>query len=143
MNFFYLDENFWCFVGFIFLVLKFFERVNIVEDIVCVMEIMFYCIKNSWWNSEVMECDNGYGILGMMFRFKLGYGGSFFGEVFVLRFDIFMEECDSLVFCILSLVFGFVGYKYVEFVVFFIINFLVYCILFIDLDIWCKSVFLV
>lgn len=135
----YLDENLWRLAGFTPLALKLLERAHTVEDTVRATEIMFHCIKNSWRNSEAMERDNGYGILGMMLRFKLGYGGNPAGDIPVPKLNINSEERDSLALRILSLVLGFVGYKHGEPAASFIINPLAYRILLIDLDIWRKS----
>lgn len=132
----YLDENLWRLAGFTPLALKLLERANNVEDTVRATEIMFHCIRNSWRNSEAMERDNGYGILGMLLRFKLGYAAGTVGDVPVARLPISLEERDSLAFRILSLVLGFIGYKHAEPSASFIINPLAYRVLLIDLDIW-------
>lgn len=135
----YLDENLWRLAGFTPLALKLLERATEVEDIVRSLEIMFYCIRKSWRNSEAMERDNGYGILGMLLRFKLGYGSWPNNEAPVARLSLSSDEKDSLTFRILSLVLGFVGYNHTAPIESFIVNPLAYRILLIDLDIWRKS----
>lgn len=135
----YLDENLWRLAGFTPLALKLLERATKVEDVVRSLEIMFYCIRKSWRNSEAMERDNGYGILGMLLRFKLGYGTWPSNDAPVARLALSTEERDSLTFQILSLVLGFVGYNHVEPIESFIVNPLAYRILLIDLDLWRRS----
>lgn len=135
----YLDENLWRLAGFTPLALKLLERATEVEDIVRSLELMFYCIRKSWRNSEAMERDNGYGILGMLLRFKLGYGNWPSSEAPVSRLALSSDEKDSLTFRILSLVLGFVGYNHTSPIESFIVNPLAYRILLIDLDIWRKS----
>ncbi|PHH90184.1 hypothetical protein CDD83_4315 [Cordyceps sp. RAO-2017] len=135
----HLDENLWRLAGFTPLALKLLERASTAEDTVRAIEIMFYCIRKSWRNSEAMERDNGYSILGMILRFKIGHGNYSTGDLPVSRLLISNEERDSLTFRVLSLVLGFVGYNHVDPIESFIVNPLAYRILLIDLDIWRRS----
>ncbi|KAK2594068.1 Beige protein-like 1 [Conoideocrella luteorostrata] len=135
----YLDENLWRLAGFTPLALKLLERATTVEETVRAIEIMFHCIRKSWRNSEAMERDNGYGIFGMLLRFKVGYGSHIAGEPAAFRLSISGEDRDSLLFRVLSLILGFVGYNHAESIESFIVNPLAYRILLIDLDIWRKS----
>jgi hypothetical protein len=135
----YLDENLWRLAGFTPLALKLFERAATIEDTVRASEMLFNCIRQNWRNSEAMERDTGYGILGMLLRVKLGYGGSGSNDVTICRLAITTEERDRLAFQLLSLILGFVGYNHGEPMESFIINPLAYRTLLIDLDIWRKS----
>jgi hypothetical protein len=135
----HLDENLWRLAGFTPLALKLLERASTVEETVRSLEIMLLCIRKSWRNSEAMERDNGYSILGMMLRSKLGYGGWSANDNPIPKLLITIEERDSLAFQILSLILGFVGYNHVEPIESSIINPLAYRVLLIDLGIWRKS----
>ncbi|KHO01341.1 beige/BEACH domain protein [Metarhizium album ARSEF 1941] len=135
----YLDENLWRLAGFTPLALKLLERATTVDETIRSIEIMFHCIRKSWRNSEAMERDNGYGILGMLLRIKVGYSTQIAGEPAAERLLISNEDRDSLLFRILSLILGFVGYNHAEPIDSFIINPLAYRVLLIDLDIWRKS----
>ena len=135
----HLDENFWRLAGFTPLALKLLERSTTVDEAVRALEITFHCIKASWRNSEAMERDNGYSILAMLLRYKMGYAGGFAAETFVTKLQLSNEERDSLALQILSLILGFVGYIHQEPVDSLIVNPLAYRILLIDLDIWRKS----
>ncbi|KAF5678112.1 Beige like 1 [Fusarium circinatum] len=134
----YLDENLWRLAGFTPLALKLFERATSIEETVRSAEMLFYCIRQSWRNSEAIEKDNGYGILAMLLRVKLGYDRSS-GDSAVTRLQVSNEDRDRLAFQLLSLILGFVGYNHTEPMESFIINPLAYRILLIDLDIWRKS----
>ncbi|KAM5378914.1 hypothetical protein ACJA88_005474 [Fusarium oxysporum] len=134
----YLDENLWRLAGFTPLALKLFERASSIEETVRAAEMLFYCIRQSWRNSEAIEKDNGYGILAMLLRVKLGYDRSS-GDSTVTRLQVSNEDRDRLAFQLLSLILGFVGYNHTEPMESFIINPLAYRILLIDLDIWRKS----
>lgn len=83
-----------------------------------------------------MERDNGYGILGMLLRFKVGNGNGATGDGSVPRLSIPSEGRDSLTFRVLSLVLGFFGYNHADPIESFIVNPLAYRILLVDLDIW-------
>ncbi|KAF4122915.1 WD repeat and FYVE domain-containing protein 3 [Geosmithia morbida] len=135
----YMDENLWRLAGFTPLALKLLERASTVEETTRSLEMLIRCISNSWRNSEAMERDNGYGIMGMILRFKLGYGGSSITDPPVARLQIPTDERDSLAFQTLSLILGFVGYSHESPIESFIVNPLAYRILLIDLDIWRKS----
>ncbi|UKZ81439.1 hypothetical protein TrVFT333_009211 [Trichoderma virens FT-333] len=136
----YFDENLWRLAGFTPLALKLLEKATTVEETIHAIEIMFHCIRRNWRNSEAMERDNGYSILGMLLRFKIGYGsGAASDNAQISRLSASHEERESLAFRILSLVLGFVGYNHAEPIESFIINPLAYRILLIDLDIWRKS----
>ncbi|KAG6015972.1 hypothetical protein E4U54_002612 [Claviceps lovelessii] len=135
----YLDENLWRLAGFTPLALKLLERATTVEDSVRAVEIMFHCIRKSWRNSEAMERDNGYGILGMLLRYKVGYGSPIATGAATARLVISNEDRDSLLFRVLSLILGFIGYNHSSPIDSFIINPLAYRILLIDLDIWRRS----
>lgn len=135
----YLDENLWRLAGFTPLALKLLERSTTVEETVRALEIMFHCIRKSWRNSEAMERDNGYGILGMLLRFKIGYGNGSTGDAPAARLPTLAQDRDSLAFRSLSLILDFVGYNHAEPIESFIVNPLAYRILLIDLDIWRRS----
>ncbi|KAK5988615.1 Beigehomolog 1-like protein [Cladobotryum mycophilum] len=135
----YFDENLWRLAGFTPLALKLLEKAESAEETVRAIEIMFHCIRKSWRNSDAMERDNGYSILGMLLRFKIGYNSLGASEAPVPRLQLSNEERDSLAFQTLSLILGFVGFNHAEPIDSFIVNPLAYRSLLIDLDIWRKS----
>ncbi|KAJ0162419.1 Beige -like protein 1 [Colletotrichum tanaceti] len=135
----YFDDNFWRLAGFTPLALKIVERATSVEETVRAVEMTFLCIKKSWRNSEAMERDNGYAILGMLLRAKLGYTVNLGADNGNLRLPIPSEERDRLSFQLLSLVLDFVGYNHTEPLESFIVNPLAYRILLIDFDTWRRS----
>lgn len=135
----YLDENLWRLAGFTSLALKLLERATTVDETIRSLEIMFHCIRKSWRNSEAMERDNGYSILAMLLRYKMGFAGGSATDFFTIKLHLSSEERDSLAFRVLSLVLGFVGYNHENPLNSLIINPLAYRILLIDLDLWRKS----
>jgi beige protein homolog 1 len=135
----YFDDNLWRLAGFTSLALKMIERSTTAEEILRTTEIMFLCIRKSWRNSEAMERDNGYAVLGMLLRAKLGYSAGLIADNASLRLAITGEERDHLSFRLLSLVLDFVGYQHANPIDSFIVNPLAYRILLIDFDTWRKS----
>lgn len=135
---FNFDDNLWRIGGFTPVALKLVERAKNADDFLRSVELMFLAIKKSWRNSEAMERDNGYAILGMLLRAKLGYAtaGS---DIPGWRLLLTPEERDRLGFQLLSLVLDFVGYKHADPVESFIVNPLAYRIMLIDFDTWRKT----
>ncbi|RYP64492.1 hypothetical protein DL771_008736 [Monosporascus sp. 5C6A] len=134
----YFDDCLWRLGGFTAVALKLVERSSSPKEILHSVEMMFLCVKKSWRNSEAMERDNGYNILGMLLRAKLDYDFST-TETSSTRLVCTDEERDQLSFQLLSLILDFVGYKHADPLESFIINPLAYCILLIDSDTWRKS----
>jgi hypothetical protein len=137
---YYFDDNLWRLGGFTPVALKLVERSSTADELLRSVELMFYCISNSWRNSEAMERDKGYAILSMLLRAKLGYGvpGSE-SQSQAWRLALTNEARDRLGFQLLSLVLHFVGYKHADPLESFIINPLAYRVLLIDPDTWRKS----
>lgn len=137
---YYFDDNLWRLGGFTPVALKLVERASTCEELLRSVEMMLHCIDKSWRNSEAMERDNGYAILSMLIRAKLGYGISASdSQSQSWRLTLTNETRDKLSFQLLSLVLSFVGYNHAEPIESFIVNPLAYRILLIDPDTWRKS----
>lgn len=135
----HLDDNLWELAGFTSLALKLLQQATTLDDTVRSVEVILQCVQNNWRNSEAMERDSGYAVLGMLLRIKLGYGNGGAGEHGVNRLQLDSGEKDKLTFQLLSLILGFVGYNHANPIESFIINPLAYRILLIDFDTWRKS----
>jgi hypothetical protein len=135
-----LDDTFWRLGGFTGIVLKLVEMANTKDSILRAVETVFESINNSWRNSEAMEKENGYAILGALIRGKIGAG-----DVVSSRDGpsdapaLTIEDRDQLSLQLLSLVLDFVGYKQIQPEESFIINPLAYRILLVDFDMWRKT----
>jgi hypothetical protein len=135
-----LDDAMWRLGGFSGIALKMVEDATTTESIVRAVEILFESIKGSWRNSEAMERENGYAILGALLRGKIGAG------VVVASKNsntdgssLSNEERDKLGFQLLSLVLDFLGYTHDQPEESFIINPLAYRVLLVDFDMWRKT----
>lgn len=135
-----LDDTMWRLGGFTGIALKLVEEATSKEGIVRSVEILFESIKGSWRNSEAMERENGYAILGALLRGKIGAG-----TVVASRFQnsdnlsLNTDDREKLGFQLLSLVLDFVGYNHGKPEDSFIINPLAYRILLVDFDMWRKT----
>ncbi|KAB8296169.1 hypothetical protein EYC80_008954 [Monilinia laxa] len=135
-----LDEAMWRLGGFTAIGLKLVEAANTRESIVRAVENLFESINASWRNSEAMERENGYAILGALLRGKMGTG-----TVISTRTgssdnsNMSEDDRDKLGFQLLSLVLDFVGYSHEAPEESFIINPLAYRILLVDFDMWRKT----
>ncbi|KAK1758660.1 beige protein 1 [Echria macrotheca] len=135
---YHFDDNLWRLGGFTPVVLKLVERSSTSEELVRSVEMMLHCINTSWRNSEAMESHNGYAILSMLLRAKLGYSMAASDNP-AWRLSLTGDERDRLSFQLLSLVLSFVGYNHADPIDSFIVNPLAYRILLIDPDTWRKS----
>lgn len=135
---FNFDDNLWRIGGFTPVALKLVERSKTAEEFLRAVQLMFLAIKKSWRNSEAMERDSGYAILGMLLRAKLGYATAA-SDIPGWRLLLTPEDRDRLGFQLLSLVLDFIGYKHENPVESFIVNPMAYRILLIDFDTWRKA----
>ena len=135
-----LDNTMWRLSGLAGICLKLVEEAATREEITRAVEILFETIKGSWRNSEAMEHENGYALLGALLRGKMGAG-----TVVSTRGNanessqMSSEERDQLGFQLLSLVLGFVGYDHEKPENSFVINPMAYRILLVDFDMWRKT----
>ncbi|PQE33629.1 beige BEACH domain-containing protein [Rutstroemia sp. NJR-2017a WRK4] len=135
-----LDDAMWRLGGFTGIGLKLVEVADSKESILRAVENLFESINASWRNSEAMERENGYAILGALLRGKMGAG-----TVISTRngnsdsSNMSNDDRDKLGFQLLSLVLDFVGYCHETPEESFIINPLAYRILLVDFDMWRKT----
>jgi len=135
-----LDDAMWRLGGCVAPGLKLVADASTKEDIVRGVEILFESVKGNWRNSEAMERENGYAILGALIRGKTGAGP------FVLTntpkpeaSSLNSSERERLSFELLNLVLGFVGYNHQNPEDSVINNPLAYRILLVDFDMWRKT----
>jgi len=135
-----MDNTMWRLGGFTGIALKLVENAKTKDGILRAVETLFTSINSSWRNSEAMERENGYAILGALLRGKIGAGTvvasrSSSNETSQLSVD----DREKLGFQLLSLVLEFVGYNLEHPEESFIVNPLAYRILLVDYDMWRKT----
>lgn len=135
-----LDDAMWRLGGYSAITLKRIEQAKTPHDLLQAVEILFESIKNNWRNSEAMERENGYAILGALLRGKIGAGMVISSSAKSNEPTyISPADRDHLGFQLLSLVLDFVGYKHAKPEDSFIVNPLAYRILLVDFDLWRKA----
>jgi beige protein homolog 1 len=135
-----LDDTLWRLGGFAGIALKLVDSAITKDEIVRAVEIVFESIKSSWRNSEAMERENGYAVLGALLRGKVGAGTVVSAREYPSETaSLTSDDKDQLGFQLLSLVLEFVGYNHEKPEESYIINPLAYRILLVDFDMWRKT----
>jgi hypothetical protein len=135
-----LDDTLWRLGGFAGIALKLVDNATTKDDIVRAVELVFESIKSSWRNSEAMERENGYAVLGALIRGKVGAGAVVSSRESAFEApSMTSDDMDQLGFQLLSLVLEFVGYNLEKPEESYIINPLAYRILLVDFDMWRKT----
>lgn len=133
-----LDDAAWRIGGCAAVGLALFEMAQSNDAVLRALEIIFDSVQDSWRNSEAMERENGFGILGNLIAAKLGPGtgripnGTQSPTVF--RGD--HQSLESLSLAIVALILKFVGYRIEKPEDSVIINPLAYRVLVVDFDFW-------
>jgi beige protein homolog 1 len=135
-----LDDTLWRLGGFAGIALKLVDNATTKDEIVRTVELLFESIRSSWRNSEAMERENGYAVLGALLRGKVGAGTMVSSRESVSEgHSMTSDDRDQLGFQLLSLVLEFVGYNHEKPEESYIINPLAYRILLVDFDMWRKT----
>lgn len=135
----YLDDTMWRLGGFTPIALKLIERASSSESLLQAVELVFRCANSSWRNSEALERDGGYAIIGIILKTKLGMNTPSAGnDKITEKLSLESIEKDKLCFQLLSLLLEFVGYTHNDPLESVITNPLAYRILLIDFDGWRK-----
>jgi hypothetical protein len=134
-----LDDTMWRLGGLAGIALKLVENATTRDEIVRAVETILDGIKGSWRNSEAMEREDGYALLGALLRGKLGAGVIVSSRKAVPEITMTNDDREKLSFQLLSLVLDFVGYNIEKPEESFITNPLAYRILLVDFDMWRKS----
>lgn len=133
-----LDDAAWRIGGCAAVGLALFETAQSNDGVLRALEIIFDSVQDSWRNSEAMERENGFGVLGNLIAAKLGAAT---GRVpngtqspTVFRGD--HQNLESLSLGIVALILKFVGYRIEKPEDSVIINPLAYRVLIVDFDLW-------
>jgi len=134
-----LDDASWCLAGCLPLLMKLLDSASTKMAFLQTIEILFECVKDSWRISEAMEKGNGFGILAMIIREKLGFeSGASVSSVSSRKpsAPLSLEDRQTLPQELLRLVLGFVGYDQSAPENSMIVNPMGYRVLLIDFDTW-------
>ena len=132
-----LDDASWRFGGCPAIHLSMVETASTGENLRLAVEIMFESIEDSWRNSEAMEKENGYGILAVLLREKLGFPSFQLSSASKISpVCSTSRERNELAMDLLILILKFVGYNFENPKKSLIVNPLAYRVLLVDLEIW-------
>lgn len=109
------------------------------EGVARAVEILLESVKENWRNSEAMERENAFGILGLLLSSKMGITTPNMTRDGSASIKGGIPECQKLSFELLSIILGFVGYRHARRTESIILNPLAYRVLLVDLDIWRKT----
>lgn len=132
-----LDDASWCLGGCAAVHLSLIQAADSAETTLLAVEALYEAVQDNWRNSEAMERENGYGILAVLLREKLGFqSGSSTPQYRGAPVGTSVEEQKSLAFEVLRLTLSFVGYDFERPNRSIITNPLAYRVLLVDMDIW-------
>lgn len=132
-----LDDASWRIGGCTAIHLSMLKAATSPESTIFAVEILFEAVQDNWRNSEAMERDNGYGILALLLRDKLGFPqGRATGTSKTSTVCANDRDRSVLAIELLRLILSFVGYNFENPNRSIITNPLAYRVLLVDLDIW-------
>lgn len=136
-----LDDVSWRVGGCAAVGLKMIELATCRDSVICAVQILLETVRENWRNSEAMEKENAFSILGMLIREKLGMGLSHSTRATAVSGSVKDDDeaRPSLGFELLNIILSFVGYKNDQPKESIITNPLAYRILLVDHDIWRRS----
>lgn len=132
-----MDDASWCIGGCAAVHLSLIKAAKTVESTRMAVEALYEAVQDNWRNSEAMERENGYGILAVLLREKLGFHTAntpVASEIPVVSSD--PQGLSSLTLDLLRLTLAFVGYNFEQTHHSIITNPLAYRILLVDMDVW-------
>ncbi|EEH21741.2 hypothetical protein PABG_03957 [Paracoccidioides brasiliensis Pb03] len=132
-----LDDASWQIGGCAAPHLSLIEAATTPESTCTAVETLFEAVQDNWRNSEAMERENGYSILAVLLREKLGLSNHIQNALSkpTAAFST-PEQHNGLAMEILLLILKFVGYDFQNPKISIITNPLAYRVLLVDLDVW-------
>jgi beige protein homolog 1 len=133
-----LDDATWCLTGTIPLLVRLLASANNKSAFLVATKIFFECVQDNWRISEAMEKSNGYGMLAMIIRDKLGFESLLAANPTARKPSAMLspDERQSLPLELLKLVLDFVGHNSATPEDSMIINAIAYRVLLLDFDTW-------
>ncbi|KAG9946823.1 beach-domain-containing protein, partial [Aureobasidium melanogenum] len=131
-----LDDGSWQIGGCLPINMKIIQSASTADSLVISVELLFQSILDNWRTSEVMEKDNGFGILAVLLREKLGIYTSGPGGHRTVPIAKTMQQREELALRLLKVVLAFVGYNVKSPENSLLINPMAYRVLLVDFDTW-------
>ncbi|KAK0781207.1 Beige protein-like 1 [Friedmanniomyces endolithicus] len=136
-----LDDATWSLAGCLPLVVRLLESASTKSAFLQAVRIYFECIVDNWRISEAMEKGNGFGMLAMIIREKLGFDIGFAttnapAAAKPPSVMLNVEERQHLPAELLRLILDYVGYRSLKPEDSMLINPMAYRVLLVDFDTW-------
>ncbi|KAI4729600.1 beach-domain-containing protein [Aureobasidium sp. EXF-10728] len=131
-----LDDGSWQIGGSLPISMKIIQSASTADSLVTSVELLFQCILDNWRTSEVMEKDNGFGILAVLLREKLGIYTGGPGGTRTAPVAKTIQQREGLASRLLKVVLAFVGYDIKSPENSLLINPMAYRVLLVDFDTW-------
>lgn len=132
-----LDDASWQIGGCLPVNMKILQNATSDDAVVTAMELLLECVRDNWRTSEAMEKNDGFGVVAMILREKLGLGGltSYTLSAKNLARSSSSRK-DALAMRLLRIILDFVGYNFERPEKSLLINPMAYRILLVDFDTW-------
>ena len=133
-----LDDATWQVGGTLPIGIMILQNALTDDAIVTAVEILFECIQDNWRTSEAMEKGDGFGVLAITLREKLGLAGSttYHGHLRNSGPLRPPKSREALAMRLLKIILKFVGYNFEHTEKSLLINPMAYRILLVDFDTW-------
>jgi hypothetical protein len=131
-----LDDGSWQIGGCLSINMKIIQSASSIDSLVTSVELLFQCILDNWRTSEVMEKDNGFGILAVLLREKLGIHNNSPASSRTVPIAKTVQQREELASRLIRVILDSVGYdrKHPENSM--LINPMAYRVLLVDFDTW-------
>ncbi|KAK5719498.1 beige protein-like 1 [Elasticomyces elasticus] len=133
-----IDDSTWCLAGCLPLVVRLLESASTRTAFLQAVKIYFECVNDNWRISEAMEKGNGFGMLAMIIRQKLGIdaGGPPTASSSRSCAQLSMDDRQQLPAELLRLILDYVGYRSLRPEDSMLVNPMAYRVLLVDFDTW-------
>ncbi|KAF2770705.1 beach-domain-containing protein [Teratosphaeria nubilosa] len=133
-----LDVATWCLAGSVPLLVRLLGSAHTKSSFLQAVATCFECIKDNWRISEAVEKDNGYGMLAMTIRDKLGFESILASSVATKRplAMLTLQDRQSTPLPVLEQILDFIGYNKLKPEDSMIVNPMAYRVLLLDFDTW-------
>lgn len=133
-----LEDATWRLIGSLPALIRILESANTKIAFLESVRIFFECTKDNWRISEAMEKGNGFGILALLIREKLGFESGASAQALGKKptAPLAKDDRESLPYELLETILDFVGYNRDAPEDSIIVNPMAYRVLLIDFDTW-------
>lgn len=133
-----IDDAGWRIGGSLALSMKLLQTASKPSEILSAVDTLLSIVQNSWRISEVMEKENGYGVVALLIREKLGVSSAAINQISSKGTpgSINQEETQELALGVMKLVLEFIGCRLASPRDSLLINPMAFRVFLVDFDTW-------